>query len=75
MLFIRMVILPFFVAFALALAGALLTGVLGLGGQLSGLEWAAFMIPLALMTSGYFGVKTVVQELARAQAALKTNSY
>jgi hypothetical protein len=71
MLFVRMVVLPFFVAFALALAVAFIPAVLGFREELSGLEWAAFMIPTALMTSGYFGVKTIVQELARAQAALR----
>jgi hypothetical protein len=63
MLFVRMVILPLFVAFALALAVSFL---MAFAGQpINHFELAALMIPLALMTSGYFGVKTIVQELAR----------
>jgi hypothetical protein len=62
MLFVRMVVLPFFVAFALALAVLFL---MAFAGQpINHFELAVFMIPTALMTSGYFGVKTVVQELA-----------
>jgi hypothetical protein len=72
MLFVRMVILPFFVALALVLAVSFLSGFLGFPiWHLSSLEWAALLIPTALMTSGYFGVKTIVQELARVHAALR----
>jgi hypothetical protein len=68
MLFIRMVVLPFFVAFAFALAVLFL---MAFSGQpIYRFELAAFMIPTALMTSGYFGVKAVLQELARAHAAI-----
>jgi hypothetical protein len=64
MLFVRMVVLPFFVALALALAVSFL---MAFAGQpINHFELAAFMIPTALMTSGYFGVMAVVQELARS---------
>ena len=63
MLFVRMVVLPFLVAFALALAVSFLMAFVGQ--PINHFELAALMIPLALMTSGYFGVKTIVQELAR----------
>jgi hypothetical protein len=66
MLFVRMVVLPFFVVFALALAVSFL---MAFAGQpINHFELAALMIPLALMTSGYFGVKAVVQEIAGTQA-------
>lgn len=64
MLFVRMVVLPFFLAFALALTGSFLLAFAGHPtGELSDLEWAALLIPLALMISGYFGVKAIVQAL------------
>jgi hypothetical protein len=69
MLFVQMVVLPFLVAFALPLAVSFLMAFAGHPtGDLNEFQWAALMIPLALTTSGYFGVKTIVQEIARTQA-------
>ena len=66
MLFVRMVVLPFLVALALPLVLPFLLAFAGHpAGDLNVFEWAALIIPLALMTSGYFGVKTILQELAR----------
>jgi hypothetical protein len=70
MLFVRMVLLPFFVALALQLVVSFLLAFAGHpAGELNDFQRAALLIPLALMISGYFGVKTIVQEITRASDA------